>query len=226
MGKELKTIDDKNQEINNQIKTLNDWIFRGVSTTDPLSETGPTIENYTDFKPGDYIIYNNTDYRYVHCEDGVTKWIKIDFNISTDMKNNSREIKFRGKDMFGNWQYGSYVFTDGTDTDTCATAVIVTRDVKSHPCDCIGQFTGLCDYKGNEIYEGDIIRSFGSKGDPIIHIIEYNDDEACFIARLNGSGKYDFEYGGLRKNWINEFEKEVIGNIYDNSELVKHVDEF
>ena len=46
------------------------------------------------------------------------------------------------------------------------------------------------DYKGNEIYEDDIIRSFDSKGDPIIHIIDYDCDEACFVARLNGSGKY------------------------------------
>ena len=74
--------------------------------------------------------------------------------------------------------------------------------------------------------EGDIIRSFGSKGDPIIHIIEYDCDETCFIARLNGSGRWDFGYGGLRKNWVQEFQKEVIGNIYDNPELIKPVDEF
>lgn len=84
----------------------------------------------------------------------------------------------------------------------------------------------MYDYKGNEIYEGDIIRSFDSKGDPIIHIIEYDCDEACFVARLNGSGRYDFGYVGLRKNLIQEFQKEVIDNIYDNSELIKPVDEF
>ena len=57
----------------------------------------------------------------------------------------------------------------------------------------------MYDYKGNEIYEGDIIRSFDSKGDPIIHIIDYDCDDACFVAQLNGSGKYDFGYGGLQK---------------------------
>ena len=71
------------------------------------------------------------------------------------------------------------------------------------------------DYKGNEIYEGDIIRSFGSKVDPIIHIIDYDCDDGCFVGRLNGSGKYDFGYGGLQKSWVQEFQKEVIGNIYD-----------
>lgn len=74
-----------NEEMNNQIGILNDWIFKGVSTTDPLGEIGPTIENYTDFKPGDYIVYKDTEYRYIHCEDGVNRWIKIDLTASGDL---------------------------------------------------------------------------------------------------------------------------------------------
>ena len=74
-----------NKEMNNQIKTLNDWTFKGVSTTDPLSETGPTVENYTDFKPGDYIVYKDAEYRYTWCEDGVTRWIKIDLTAPGDL---------------------------------------------------------------------------------------------------------------------------------------------
>ena len=136
------------------------------------------------------------------------------------------KIKFRGKDIFGNWQYGSLVEIISTSPDTCSVRSIITPEGHEHPCGQIGQFTGLYDYKGNEIYEVDIIHSFGSKGDPIIHIIDYDCDEACFVARLNGSGKYDFEYSGLQKSWVQEFQKEVIGNIYDNAELVKPVDEF
>lgn len=74
-----------NEEMNNQIETLNDWVFKGVSTTDPLSETGPTVKNYTDFKPGDYIVYNDVEYRYILCEDGVTRWIKIDLTAPGDL---------------------------------------------------------------------------------------------------------------------------------------------
>ena len=140
--------------------------------------------------------------------------------------NSVRKIKFRGKDVFDNWQYGSLVEIISTSPDTCSVRSIITPEGHEHPCGQIGQFTGLYDYKGNEIYEGDIIRSFDSKGDPIIHIIDYDCDDACFVARLNGSGKYDFGYGGLQKSWVQEFQKEVIGNIYDNAELVKPVDEF
>ena len=73
------------EEMNNQLKILNDWTFKGVSTTDPLSETGPTIENYTDFKPGDYIVYKDAEHRYVLCEDGITRWIKIDLTTPGDL---------------------------------------------------------------------------------------------------------------------------------------------
>ena len=71
--------------MNNQVETINDWTFKGVSITDPLSKIGPAIENYTDFKPGDYILYKDTEYRYVQCEDGVTRWVKIDLNTPGDL---------------------------------------------------------------------------------------------------------------------------------------------
>lgn len=71
--------------MNNQTETLNDWTFKGVSITDPLGETGPTVENYTDFKPGDYIVYKDAEYRYILCEDGVTRWIKIDLTAPVDL---------------------------------------------------------------------------------------------------------------------------------------------
>ena len=76
-----------NEEMNNQVETLNDWTFKGVSTTDPFGETGPTVKNYTVFKPGDYIVYKDDEYHYVWCEDGVTRWIKIDLNNDHDSDN-------------------------------------------------------------------------------------------------------------------------------------------
>mgnify|MGYP003571248589 CR=1 FL=1 len=71
--------------MNNQIGILNDWVFKGVSATDPLGETGPTVENCTNFKPGDYIVYKDAEYRYVWCEDGVIRWIKIDLTAPGDL---------------------------------------------------------------------------------------------------------------------------------------------
>ena len=77
------------------------------------------------------------------------------------------------------------------------------------------QFTGLKDKNGKEIYEGDIIRSKGG----VIHYIGYLDCEARFIARRTGDDESDF--CGITKGWIEAYQKEVIGNIYENPELLE-----
>lgn len=141
-----------------------------------------------------------------------------------------RTIKFRGKCVAdskhaGQWVYGGYsepqedckqneglitVYLGGS--STCKYHVIPNT---------VGQFTGLYDSIGREIYEGDIIRSFDSKGEPILHYLLYDNEEAGFVAILKGSAKGDFGYGRCYQQWITECEKEVIGNIHDNPELLK-----
>lgn len=131
-----------------------------------------------------------------------------------------REIKFRGKaKLDGKWWFGNLV-----PKDTRGRTQI--NNPEHGGCfdidpNTIGQFTGLKDSIGKEIYEGDIIRSFDSKGEPIIHYIQYDDEEAGFVAVLKGSAKGDFGYGRCYQQWITNCEKEVIGNIHDNPELLK-----
>ena len=68
----------------------------------------------------------------------------------------------------------------------------------------IMQYTGLKDKQGKEIYEGDIVTFWGGKGKVIYFqpyasfMIEYTDNDVCNF---------------------NEAE-EVIGNIYENPELI------
>lgn len=128
-----------------------------------------------------------------------------------------REIKFRAKEIGseGKWRVGDLHMT--------ATKPHIHSLSNKYliKIETIGQFTGLCDINGKEIYEGDIIRSFDSKGEPIIHFIQYDNEEAGFVAILKGSRKGDFGYGKCYQQWITECEKEVIGNIHDNPELLK-----
>ena len=84
----------------------------------------------------------------------------------------------------------------------------------------IGQFTGLKDKKGKEIYEGDIIRSFDSNGDAILHCIVW--EEARFVAQYKG--RYLSSKCFLKQDWLDEFDKEVVGNIYDNKNLLGKVE--
>lgn len=81
----------------------------------------------------------------------------------------------------------------------------------------IGQFTGLYDKDGEELYEGDIIRSFDSDGNSILHHIEYRG--ASFVAILKDSFPL---YGNIMtQDWLKEFKKTIIGNIYDNKEYLE-----
>lgn len=121
-----------------------------------------------------------------------------------------REIKFRGKELgTGKWVQG--------DLHILCTRPHIHIPYKSYiDLSTIGQFTGLRDINGKDIYEGDIIKS--SHG--TLHYIVYDNDLACFkavVARYNPLGEYET----LSKGWVVQFNKEVIGNIHDNPELLK-----
>ena len=128
-----------------------------------------------------------------------------------------REIKFRAKEIGseGKWRVGDlHITATKPHIHSLSNKYLIKIET-------IGQFTGLRDSIGREIYEGDIIRSFDSKGEPIIHYLLYDNEEAGFVAVLKGSAKGDFGYGRCYQQWITECEKEIIGNIYDNPELLK-----
>jgi len=114
-----------------------------------------------------------------------------------------REIKFRGKDIVSKeWVYGDLLqYQDG-----CAI-----RSCKGHyhygviP-DTIGQYTGLKDKNGKEIYEGDIVYDLT---DRLEYEVIWDEETLAFLLRACD--------GHIMSFFAPNEYKEVVGNIYDDA---------
>lgn len=122
-----------------------------------------------------------------------------------------REIKFRGKRVDNEkWIYG-YLFKIW---DKCyilwGTTNNIPNMIEVIP-ETIGQYTGLRDKNGKEIYEGDILKDKWNT----IYVVKYR-NTGFYIYRNNGRNGYS-----KIASWNGD--KEVIGNIHDNPEMLKEV---
>ncbi len=117
-----------------------------------------------------------------------------------------RQIKFRGYNRKGGkWLYGNLVQFDNGE---CAVSDVIVDPAT------VGQFTGLLDKDGREIYEGDIVRYYDDIEDELVssHVI-YHKESCSFCAAPT---KLCGDYIGICAHW----QYEVIGNIHDNPSLI------
>lgn len=156
-------------------------------------------------------------------------------NKDDKIYNKVREIEFRAKDVDDNkWVYG--------------TPAIISRDywmieknaymeygeiydMYAIKQETLGQFTGLCDKDGKKIYEGDIVKlEKGYWGGTYNYVlIEENENYAVYYDKY---GRFDLktedkdlQFKSVAWHQLVEGNVEVIGNIYDNPELLGGSDE-
>ena len=123
----------------------------------------------------------------------------------------NREIKFRGKSkrtrelVYGYYwtnENGNYFIRQTVDLDGCFSIADIEIDIET-----LGQYTGLHDKNGKEIYEGDILKGT-FYGFPM--------PEYDYVFQIYWNEKVK----GFMANYFEPSECKVIGNIYDNPELL------
>lgn len=141
-----------------------------------------------------------------------------------------RKIQFRGKTVSGEMIYGDLQF--GINGNPLISCFEITPPTMSDPCgdtirvyyevapETIGQFTGLIDKNGVEIYDGDIVRQTiedkMEEGGVCIITIEIKFENGCFgwIGETTGLFHSFQSYEDM-------LSYEVVGNIFDNPEMLK-----
>lgn len=153
-----------------------------------------------------------------------------------------REIKFRGRNYYGMWMYGYlmpapkptiHIDCDYSISVSPSALKSVDRMLYEVETNTIGQFTGMKDKNGKEIYEGDIVDvavssiNYVSKDPTPYHricVCVYQKEYASFIYERVGKN-YKRK---LSRNWkykvMGSYDiqcVEVLGNIHDNPELLE-----
>ena len=119
------------------------------------------------------------------------------------------KVRLDGSPMESSWFYGNGVM-QGKGDFSVIYQTEPNFDKHVVYTDTIGQYTDSIDRNGNQIFEGDILQNVKTKE---IVVVEWSSEHSSFLLH------------NLTRNWICYMQGlvllEVIGNIYDNPELLE-----
>lgn len=134
-----------------------------------------------------------------------------------------REIEFRGKRVDNDkWVYGYFIRALDIENTPIKNCIIenmssvpiggggVKQDYYEIDLETLGQYPCLKDKNGTKIFEGDLIKS---KYEDVYQV--YYEDNVLKIEDKWGNGLKPIQRA------ITHFECEIVGNIYDNPELLE-----
>ncbi len=143
-----------------------------------------------------------------------------------------RTIKFRGKRIKdGKWIYGNIANYSSNFCSLNINKLVIFENIASFTTDnfgfvvndcevadnTVGQFTGLFDSNGKEIYEGDIVQldyitTSGKHRIGLLFEVKWCTQEGCWVG-----------WDGFVENTLQQTRKMFVvkGNIHDNPELLK-----
>lgn len=126
-----------------------------------------------------------------------------------------RKILFRGKGINDKeWRYGFYTEQQGYPYITPDGVAMYEIDANT-----AGQYTGLNDRNGNRIFEGDIIKHDVTSDTSWEAIVKWDNDGTRFLGFITGNEPRIMYVGMIDKK--NKSVIKIVGNIYDNPELLK-----
>jgi uncharacterized phage protein (TIGR01671 family) len=154
----------------------------------------------------------------------------------------SREIKFRAwHDGGASYRYEPQMIYDESPGDC------LVWKKQGQPLTAIMQYTGLKDRNGKEIYEGDVVRKIDigfEERKNIEDLAIWEQEERVLEYKIDNEGFIDYRYwnhvdvvvfdrfpiywlrnesfGYEGEDLISPSDCEVIGNIYENKELITH----